>query len=83
MSYRTIILAASLTMVAGGAFAQTSDAAYCSALSKKYREFVGTAQADANAATAMSQCSAGNTAAGIPVLEKALKDAKVELPARN
>jgi hypothetical protein len=40
-------------------------------------------QADANAAAAMSQCSAGNTAAGIPALEKVLTDNKVKLPARN
>jgi hypothetical protein len=50
-------------------------------LSKLYRE-VNKATASATAAEAMNQCSQGNTAAGIPVLEKELRDAKVSLPAR-
>jgi hypothetical protein len=83
MTYRTLVLTASLTVAAGWAFAQSADAAYCSALSAKYREFVGSGQTDATAATAMAQCSSGNTAAGIPVLEKTLKDAKVALPPRQ
>ena len=82
MIYRTLVLAASLTVVAGEAFAQTTDAAYCAALSAKYREYIGSGQADATASAAMAQCSSGNTAAGIPTLEKALKDAKVTLPPR-
>jgi len=32
---------------------------------------------------AINQCNQGNTAAGVPVLETALKDAKVTLPPRN
>jgi len=32
---------------------------------------------------AVEQCRAGNTAAGIPVLEKRLRGAGVELPARG
>jgi hypothetical protein len=82
MIYRTLVLAASLTVIAGGAFAQTTDAAYCAQLSAKYREYIGSGQADVNASTAMAQCSSGNTAAGIPVLEKTLKDAKINLPPR-
>jgi hypothetical protein len=35
-----------------------------------------------DAAEAMSQCSKDNTAAGIPVLKKILRDAKISLPAR-
>jgi hypothetical protein len=31
----------------------------------------------------MDQCAKGNPSAGIPVLEKALKDQKATLPARN
>jgi len=83
MIYRTLVLAASLTVAAASTFAQTGDAAYCAALSAKYREYVGSGQTDAIAATAMAQCSSGNTAAGIPVLEKTLKDAKVTLPPRQ
>jgi hypothetical protein len=65
------------------ASAYADDASYCAALGAKYREYVGAVQADANASAAMSQCSAGNTAAGIPTLEKFLMDAKVALPPRN
>jgi len=63
--------------------AYADDASYCAALAASYREYVGAVQADANAAAAMSQCSAGNTAAGIPALEKVLTDNKLKLPAHN
>jgi hypothetical protein len=65
------------------ASAYADDASYCAALGASYRKYVGFVQADANAAAAMSQCSAGWTAAGIPALEKVLTDNKVKLPARN
>jgi len=65
------------------ASASADDASYCAALGASYREYVGAVQANASAATAMSQCSAGNTAAGIPALEKVLTDNKVRLPVRN
>ncbi len=70
------------------AFAQTmNDAAYCQALIKKYftfapahrREMAGTV--DVN--VAIEKCKAGNTGAGIPVLESKLRDAKVDLPSRD
>jgi len=32
---------------------------------------------------AMAQCKAGDTAGGIPVLERKLQDAKVSLPRRS
>jgi hypothetical protein len=44
---------------------------------------IGAAQEDAIAADAMAKCKAGNTAAGIPVLEKFLKEGKVTLPPRT
>ena len=65
------------------ASAYADDASYCAALGASYRKYVGFVQADANAAAAMSQCSAGWTAAGIPALEKVLTDNKLKLPARN
>ena len=65
------------------ASAYADDASYCAALGASYRKYVGFVQADAKAAAAMSQCSAGWTAAGIPALEKVLTDNKVKLPARN
>jgi len=63
------------------AFAQSSDTAYCKALSEKYRDYAKSGSVDATAATAMAQCDK-NPAAGIPVLEKHLKDGKVALPPR-
>jgi len=59
------------------------DASYCTELGASYRKYVGAVQADVNAAAAISQCSAGNTTAGIPGLEKILTDRKVKLPARH
>ena len=72
------------------ASAQGSDAAYCKALSDLYERFVfnmavgsspGAGTIDGT--VAIEQCKAGNTAAGIPVLERKLKDAKVDLPPRG
>ena len=69
-------------------FSQTmDDAAYCQALIKKYfkfapahrREMAGTVEVN----VAIEQCKAGNTAAGIPVLESKLRDAKLDLPSRD
>ena len=65
------------------ATADATDASYCAALGASYRAYISHAQADANAAVAMSLCSAGDTAAGIPALEKVLTDNKVRLPARD
>ncbi|MGZ5898237.1 MAG: hypothetical protein ACXWK3_00765 [Reyranella sp.] len=65
------------------ASAYADDASYCEALSTSYRKLIGAAQEDAIAADAMAKCKAGNTAAGIPVLEKFLKEGKVTLPPRT
>lgn len=72
------------------AMAQADDVAYCGALIQKYHRYVikfygshslNSGSLDGN--VAVEQCRAGNTAAGIPVLEQKLRDAKVELPARG
>ena len=72
------------------AMAALTDAQYCEALSVEYRKLNTQAtsgpEADAMAqckAEAIDDCNKGNTAAGIPVLEKALKDGKATLPSRN
>jgi hypothetical protein len=66
------------------AFGQSADAIYCQALADRYRrEVPKTETPNAIVPAAISQCQQGNTAAGIPVIEKALKDAKVALPPRN
>jgi hypothetical protein len=58
-----------------------TDAEYCAALSRTYRQF-RPSQADETAAAAMAQCEAGNTAAGIPVLERTLTMNRIPLPSR-
>jgi hypothetical protein len=85
MNKRTLITTAAACLIGGLTLAPAyaDDASYCAALGAKYREYVGALQADAAPSAAMSQCSAGNTAAGIPTLEKFLKDAKVPLPGRT
>ena len=72
------------------AAAQTSDAAYCQALTQKYEVYVSNmavgrspGAGTIDGTVAIEQCKAGNTAAGIPVLERKLRDAKVDLPARG
>jgi hypothetical protein len=65
------------------AFGQSNDVDYCAALSKLFRIVVANGISDSPETVAMAQCAAGNTAAGIPVLEKFLTDQKVSLPPRN
>jgi hypothetical protein len=65
------------------AAAPMNDAAYCAALSASYRRNVSNSNASGPAGDAMAQCTAGNYAVGIPVLEKILSDAKVTLPPRT
>ena len=77
----TLVTCASLVLPFA-AFGQSADAKYCEALSTKYRE-VSSFQSDSPQAVAMAKCKAGDTASGIPVLEKALKNAKVPLPPRT
>ena len=65
------------------AVAQSADAKYCQALADVYRKTVAhDTTPNAAVPTAIAQCQAGDTS-GIPVIEKALKDAKVDLPPRN
>jgi hypothetical protein len=71
------------------AFAQSADTQYCAALVAKYDRYVnnpdqgrGFQPTSAAITEAKAKC-ASNPAAGIPVLERALKDAKVDLPPRG
>jgi hypothetical protein len=66
-----------------------SDAQYCGALINTYQKYIVgaydpdmTTHVHANLDTAVANCQSGNTAAGIPPLEKALRDAKFSLPPR-
>jgi hypothetical protein len=72
----------------GPVFAQSNDAAYCTALGDLARRYLGgTADGrnvpDADTNLAISDCQKGNTAAGIPVLEKKLRAARFTLPKRS
>ena len=80
---------AAFALPLAAAHAQSADAKYCQALTDKYTTYVHDqnahrpAPANAGIDNAVAQCQAGNTAAGIPVLEKALTDAQVPLPKRG
>jgi hypothetical protein len=77
----TCLVVCSAIALPFAAMAAMTDAQYCEALSVEYRK-LNTEATSGPQADAMAQCKAGNTAAGIPVLEKALKDGKVTLPSR-
>lgn len=78
-------LAVALPVVA---FAQTGDSKYCAALSDKYSTYAQNSGGKSHntpppdVATAMTKCQSDASSA-IPVLEKALNDAKVALPPRS
>jgi hypothetical protein len=79
------IVALSLPTVA---YAQSSDVTYCAALVGKYQAFLdqsqkrGEAPQSLSAKAAVEKCKAGDTS-GIPDIEKALRDAKIDLPPRT
>ena len=63
--------------------AQGGDVAYCAQLSALYRRYVQDGpgrQYDAEAAVALDDCQKGNTKAGIPILEKKLRESGFTLP---
>jgi len=67
-------------------------AAYCSQLARTYDEYVGSigpglggfantsAPADIDTKVAIASCQDGNYAAGIPVLQRKLRDNRVAVP---
>ncbi|MBP6768036.1 MAG: OmpA family protein [Reyranella sp.] len=65
------------------AAAVMDDAAYCRALIVKWRSLDRRDSVAAEVPAAVAKCDAGDYAAGIPVLVKALTDAKVPLPPRS
>jgi hypothetical protein len=84
------LFAATAVLLPATAFAQMSDVDHCRALTQRYQTLVGSVDrghdpqpAPVDAQTAIEQCKAGNTAAGVPVLEQKLRDAKVDLPKRS
>lgn len=86
---KCLVVCAAIGLPVAASWAQSSDATYCKALADKYQKYVGDNQAmhkgqarDAKMDSAVAGCPT-NAASSIPTLEKALTDAKVDLPARN
>jgi hypothetical protein len=87
----TSLMAGASLVLPFSAFAQSADAAYCSALAAKYQTYLGSSASgkhpgldqDAAAKNAIDQCKTGDTKSGIPVLEGKLRDAKIDLPPRG
>ncbi len=72
------------------ASAQTAEADYCKALTQKYEAYISNMSVDrspgpgtVDGSVAIAQCKSGNTAAGIPVLERKLRSARIDLPPRG
>jgi hypothetical protein len=68
-----------------------ADLRYCAELTRLYRTYVNNpddprptfASPNVTHEAAIASCKSGNTAAGIPVLEQALRDNKLTLPQRT
>jgi hypothetical protein len=82
------LVIAAATLSGPSSWAQSGDAAYCSALTDDYKKYIASSsgrrmQNDLESDLAVDKCSKGDYAAGIPVLEKKLRDAGFTLPARK
>ncbi len=77
-----------LAMLLAPSAAFADDASCCAELSSLYRRYLsgqgnGQLFPDVDASVAMNECAKGNFAAGIPPLEKKLRDARFTLPKRG
>ena len=90
-SPKTILILSVAVALPAAAIAQSNagDAKYCAALTDSYQRYAqasqehkGTRPPPADVADAISKCQSA-PASSIPVLEKALNDAKVNLPPRT
>jgi hypothetical protein len=80
---KRILIALAIMALAPLAHAQSDGKPYCAQLSDLYRRYVQNAtgrRVDVEALQALDDCSRGNGAAAIPVLEKRLRDAKITPP---
>ena len=87
MRWCLLPLAALPAFLAGPGMAQTSDEAYCARLAELVIRYVGKQingqnRPDSESLVAIDRCDHGDTAAGIPVLERKLRDAGFTLPPR-
>lgn len=85
---RVVMLGLAGAVLVGGAPAQADDAAYCAELGKLAMRYTGSAGGDGRLSPeldtieAVAECNKGNTAKGIPVLEKKLRANGFTLPKR-
>lgn len=87
---RVVALVVFAGLATGPVAAQSpaSDRQYCDQLIETYNRYLGQSMArsqfpDVAAGAAIADCEKGNTAAGIPVLERKLRNAGFTLPARR
>jgi hypothetical protein len=88
---RLLLLAAGITLSSAASAQSAADARYCDKLVGLYRTYVNNPQDPkpafrspvASHESAIANCNTGNTAAGIPVLERVLRDNKFTLPSRG
>lgn len=73
----------------GAALSQSGDVAYCQALASKYQRYVVGSSGSGKMATpnisvetAATKCNS-DAARSIPVIEKALRDAQIDLPPKS
>jgi hypothetical protein len=82
------LLAVVAVSLPGAAFAQSGDVPYCKALVAKYEQYLDQSQKrgetpqSLEAKIGVEKCKTGDTS-GIPAIEKALKDARLDLPPRT
>jgi len=77
------LFACALFVLPIAASAQSADAKYCQALVDKFRDVESSNSGNTDVPLAMEACAKGDTATGIPIMEKALKARKVTLPPRE
>ncbi|MCW5732854.1 MAG: hypothetical protein KIS73_01945 [Enhydrobacter sp.] len=76
-----------LAVLPGPGMAQNTDAAYCARLAELVTRYVGKQingqnRPDSDSLVAMDRCDHGDTATGIPILEKKLLNGGFTLPPR-
>ncbi len=79
---RFSVIACAVLALPLAAQAQSSDSQYCKALADVWRAYNGKLDPSVTVATALTQCN-NKPGSAIPVLEKALTDDKIKLPARS
>jgi hypothetical protein len=87
MKRHLFLLAALGAFSPGASMAQGGDAAYCAKLGELVTKYIGKQingqnRPDSESLVAMDRCDHGDTAAGIPILEKKLKSGGFTLPPR-